>query len=218
MGFGEIIGNTSLLYMRMDDETNIGSGGAAIGNNNSVTFPQGKFGNSAYFGDANTNKSLSAATDLSITGGNITMSAWVKVRKTGSSNQVVCRQVDAGTDVGYYFQINENTNTIQFIRQKMPSTFNVNFSAGLVTVYNKWHHILGTYDGTNLKMYINGSLIDSDAYSGNGTSGGTDSFIIGEYTTSNSSYSGYIDELIVDNRAWSYQEVKKYYSQARGFF
>ena len=31
---------------------------------------------------------------------------------------------------------------------------------------NAWYHVVGTYDGTTLKLYLNGSLIDSHSYTG----------------------------------------------------
>ena len=29
---------------------------------------------------------------------------------------------------------------------------------------NQWHHIVGTYDGSNLKFYVNGNLINTVAH------------------------------------------------------
>ena len=73
---------------------------------------------------------------------------------------------------------------------------------------NTWYHLACTYDGTDLKFYIDGNLTDTTTHVGgvipNGgrdiTIGGNDAW--GEY------FDGVIDEVHIYNRALSEAEIQ----------
>ncbi len=219
MGYGEIPSGGVQAYFKLENTSNSGSLTTGnLSNNNTVTFIQTKFRNGANFGSANTNKSLSFSNDLGIHGDDITMMGWFYPQKNDTSTQVSCRQGDAGTNVSYYFQWNVSGGTISIVRQKGPSTFNNTQITGLGSLANTWHHVCGTYNtGTQaLNIYLNGVLRNTGTFSGNGTSGINDSFIIGGFTAASNMFSGYADEVIIDNRTWSASEIRKYYTYAKG--
>jgi hypothetical protein len=85
----------------------------------------------------------------------------------------------------------------------------------------EWHHVTLTYDnslpGNNLKIYIDGELAGSWDQTGSiGIS--SNPLMIGSNTTGNDSrangYDGYLDEVIIYNRALSAEEVKESSSSA----
>ncbi|MBN1804638.1 MAG: hypothetical protein JW837_05265 [Sedimentisphaerales bacterium] len=41
----------------------------------------------------------------------------------------------------------------------------INYTTGLESLNGEWHHMAGTYDGEYLKLYIDGQLVDTVAYS-----------------------------------------------------
>lgn len=78
---------------------------------------------------------------------------------------------------------------------------------------NRWTHIVATYDGTNMKLYLDGELVDQLPFSG---------FIdivdvplrIGsqsDYSDSFSGFHGAIDDVLIYNRALDEVEVERLY-------
>jgi len=50
---------------------------------------------------------------------------------------------------------------------------------------NTWNQIVGTYDGTNLKVYVNGALVQTNAGGGTLASGGAGILLMTEWTVGN---------------------------------
>ncbi len=77
---------------------------------------------------------------------------------------------------------------------------------------NKWHHVLGTYDGSNLKVYIDGVLEDTHAGSGSLPIAIGPLRIGADYqTTPANFFNGLIDEVRVYNRALTASEIQDLY-------
>jgi hypothetical protein len=111
--------------------------------------------------------------------------------------------------VGFYrFEFNIRVaNQVYFVRS--------NFEFDTSSIY----HITATYDGTSLKMYINGNLQDELLVSGNLDSSSNDIKI-----ARNSSYNPnrYLNQnfynLKIYNRALSAQEIQQNYNALKGRF
>ena len=77
------------------------------------------------------------------------------------------------------------------------------------TISNGWNHIVGTYDKTNMKVYVNGNLDGTLAHTSaipNGTTG----LEIGRYNNDSSkTYSERIDDVRIYDRALSSDEVEQ---------
>ena len=74
----------------------------------------------------------------------------------------------------------------------------------------QWYHIIGIYDSTSVKLYVNGELISSKPASGALNNFGT-KLRIGTYVNFNAFLHGTIDEIRIYNRALSPEEVKQHY-------
>jgi len=71
---------------------------------------------------------------------------------------------------------------------------------------NAWTHVAMTYDGANIRLYQNGTLISTVAATGNMTNG-NGGLIIGGNTIWGEYFVGKIDEVRIYNRALSAAEL-----------
>ncbi|MDP3734493.1 MAG: LamG domain-containing protein, partial [Nanoarchaeota archaeon] len=79
-------------------------------------------------------------------------------------------------------------------------------AAGIQT--GRWYHLVGTYDNVTVKMYLDGSLINSTAAAGPLQTAGDEDIVIGFNSPANANYfDGRIDDLRVWNRALSAVQV-----------
>jgi hypothetical protein len=86
----------------------------------------------------------------------------------------------------------------------------------LVTSPNFWsvgqqYFVVGTYDGSDLKLYVNGSFITSKPVTGNMTDYGCNVYI-GKYQNHSNFLPGIVDNVRIYNRALSLSEIQILYN------
>jgi hypothetical protein len=81
-----------------------------------------------------------------------------------------------------------------------------------------WSHIVGTYDGSRMKAYINGSLVYDVALTG--TISGNGNWVLGTYygtlTDGTHNFDGFIGPSRIYNRALTIEEIKQNYNTTKG--
>lgn len=82
------------------------------------------------------------------------------------------------------------------------------FNSGSGLVDGNWHHVAMTYDGENLRSYIDGSITATNPVSGNLTGRAAE---IGRYLSNTYVTNGYIDDVRIYGRALSAEEIKAVY-------
>lgn len=126
----------------------------------------------------------------------LTLEAWINPKYTGSGTwRQILGQVSGSDDGTASLTIREDLNTIIF------SIGNANTAANLVTTsvaYNAWSHVAGVYDGSNIKLYVNGVLAQSKAKSAGNVVVAT---YIGWWGSALYPFRGLIDDVRISNTA-----------------
>ncbi|MBI5885114.1 MAG: hypothetical protein HZB85_00820 [Deltaproteobacteria bacterium] len=79
---------------------------------------------------------------------------------------------------------------------------------------NAWHHLAGTYDGSVLKLYVDGVLDNSKAET-RGIAQNTNPVMIGKhYSIPGREFNGSLDNIVIYNRALSDAEILEHYINA----
>ena len=146
-----------------------------------------------------------AGSGLAITG-NLTVTAWVRPTSFANQGNIVSKTANLGYRMRFQsdgtFWMYSNTNTIT-----SPSAYTI----------NNWFHTVGVFSSTGLRMYINGSIVQS-----NGTpftpSYAASSFIVGGNSTTQELFQGRIANVSVYNRALSTTEVLQNYNAQKARF
>ncbi|MFH1789583.1 MAG: LamG domain-containing protein [bacterium] len=164
----------------------------------------GRFGMARYFDGNDDYASVSNSASLNPTQA-ITVEAWIYPVSTNNNHYY---EVIATKQYNYELSISVDGRLRVGIINSQNVRVVTNSNPGIVKK-GAWNHIALTYDGTNVKGYVNGALAVSKSQNGNIR---TNSFPLTIGQVSNSYYyHGSIDELRIRNKALSAQEIESYY-------
>jgi len=148
----------------------------------------------------------------------LTIAAWYTPKSfSGTGNDSI---VDKGysSHTNPYYQYHLGVAGNQF--STGPASFGFDVAVGGVSygawttpnfwVPNNWYHLVGAYDGTTVKLYVNGLLVASKPASGVMQDYGKDVYI-GRFGNLNSYLPGLVDDVRIYNRALSATEVMEQY-------
>ena len=129
--------------------------------------------------------------DLDVSGNQITVEALCKRAANGNIQNIVSKHMDP-SNVNYLLRVNNFQITTS-------SGFKVVLSP-IPVVNNVWYHVAATYDGSSIKLYINGCLVADSSHSGNII---TNDFISAIGTRSGSPITDHFRGLIDEVRIWN---------------
>jgi len=219
-----------VAYWKLDETS--GNASDASGNGNTIaltgspTYVAGKINNGLSFGTSNTTNYGIVESNLGITGGSITMNVWVKILTPPTSGQLqmlAVHQSGAGSHVSEVLSYYNNAGTPRIIcyrRGEDAFTNSAVYDTDLGT--SSYHMLTYSYDGSTIRLYLDGTLVASAASSGNGSSGGHDDFCVGGiWYYAGSLQNVYLNSTITDevgvwSRALSDAEVSSLYNGGAG--
>ena len=176
------------------------------GNNNNGTivggtWTQGRFRQALHFNGISDHVDLPALGTFYKTG--FTMEAWVKEDGLKSDDGIVGTWSSAQNGGPMLW--------IDYVSSHVDLTLGQNggnyVDSGLQATFNTWQYVVGTYDGTTARVYLNGVLAASKAFSGN--VGDSNNWRIGAYDSpAGGFFDGTIDEVRIYDHALAQPEIQ----------
>ena len=202
-------------YWRLEGNSN-DSKGTNNGTDTNITYGTGygKFGQGAYNSGGGVNKliTIPSSTSLISPTTGLTISFWMN-HITGLIEQTVpisMRILPDPTPPWNIYLFELYPTTISF-GLRTANGYAVALSNTTISI-NIWHHVVGTYDGISIKLFLNGILIASSAQTGNITySSNRELRLLDNFQQWGQYYTGYLDDIALFSRALSASEVSDLY-------
>lgn len=198
----------TVAFYGFDSETDLGRDLSAQGNQLKTLTgtPQysaaGRFGGALYLNGSTTLGTLTGAFPAGVPTGAApyTVSAFIKV-EPGCPSQ--------GGWIGYGNSANSQANNFRLggaytnvWNYWWANDFGATLSGGSFT--DGWHSVVGTWNGTIERLYIDG--VERASRSASGLNVGTNLFVIGK-TIGDANFKGWVDDLLIANRALAANEI-----------
>jgi hypothetical protein len=135
---------------------------------------------------------------------NFTIEAWVK-RKTGLGGEIVSRY-NQGVSGQFTLKI-ESNGDVYFLREVSPYYL---ICSNAISE-NIWHHLAATYDGTTMKIFVDGVLSGSMSSSSVSGTANTQKILIGarlHFSSAANFFNGDMDEVRIWNVARTQLEIQ----------
>jgi hypothetical protein len=192
------------------------------GNGNNGTVISGLLSNDR-LGNANSSYYLNGQTDYitvpaasNMLPNRLTLSVWVKIPSNYNGNNGIGPIIRARF-YGYILWFDSSNGSIIHILHHNSSTATTTNTTNNIND-NQWHQIVGTFDGTNNKLYLDGQLISTDT-----TTALSNLYYLSDGpvvfgrdgnnpSTATAMYQGWIDDIGIWNRALSQQEITNLYN------
>jgi len=188
----------SLLYDR--------SGKRNHGTIDGATWVAGRRGSALSFDGVNDYVGVPDSSSLDIVN-YVTMAAWIKPSFAGDGYPYVASK---GDDM-YTLYLNKATKKAMFgFRRASDNAWGQVIGATPLTA-GTWNHIVGLYDGTDMKIYVNGVLDETASRPGETIKTDNLNFYIGTLKGTSQPFDGIIDEVRIYNRALTAAEIKRLY-------
>jgi RHS repeat-associated protein len=145
----------------------------------------------------------------------ITISTWINPRSSTDYSGIVTKR-DADGNLAYGLMLLSNNRVRWVIKDSSGNEQIVDSDVNTINL-NQWNHLVATWDGLIMKLYINGNQITT-THPCTSMSGSTALLIIGRhFITSNSfPFNGLIDEVRLYKTALTISEITDLYSNPAG--
>jgi len=100
---------------------------------------------------------------LNLTGDEVTLSVWVRLESISMEGKIAAKWSDSAGQFQYLISTDSGDKCLFAV---FPGVTKIALGTSTLSM-NVWHHIAGTYDGSNVRVYCNGVEEDSTAATGN---------------------------------------------------
>ena len=133
----------------------------------------------------------------------LTIEAWINFEEGGSGQPRLLFKGSQATNYDVFFDSTLATKRIGMMLDPVGTII-----SETVLTSGTWYHVAFTYDGTAMKLYINGQLDKSQPASGSITTSNYNLYIGKKYPTSAHYYKGMLDEVRIWNIPRSQTEIQ----------
>ena len=151
-------------------------------------------------------------------GSKVSVSAWVKAYGSPGDYRYIVTKGANGCCTGSYGLYTGANGGLEFYAATSPTTYVVSPDAAPAIWDGKWHNVVGTFDGSSVRVYIDGQQVGSGSPDSSPIQYNlptASNLVIGDYPwCPGLDFKGDIDEVKVFNRALSPAEISLGY---RGF-
>ena len=164
----------------------------------------GKFDGAMEFGG---NDMVTVDDDDALDLAEFTIAAWVNIPKISGAWQIIATKENRGP-VGRNYGLFGHINTGVVHYSFTTDTSWKSFDAKTAVTDGEWHHVAGTYDGSDFKLYLDGE-VDGEVSPGTDPDTHDNFFFIGGCDVGGYWMSGAIDEVVLYDRALSEKEISE---------
>ncbi len=211
--------DTSWATYRITDKSPSGNTATISGMSTSTSPKVGKVGQALTFDMVNDKLVISPSSSLNNMS-SFTYSLWIRPHSNGQSELGYIFTKGSGGSGGYLIQMDVNRFDITI---NYDGGTNLAFVAPFdASTYNRWSHLVMTWDGTNVAanvgVYLNGVAL-SHSFNTNGVGSKVDdssySLTIGDNGSNTRYFDGEMDDFRVYNRVLSASEIQQLYNNGK---
>jgi len=193
-----------------------GNANDVVGTNNGtlvggVSYAAGEVGQAFSFDGTSGYVSIPDSPSLDIFVSSITVEAWIKVNQVTANSD--WKGIVTKGNSSWRLQATSQAKTVTFSatglspNQDLKGSRNVNDG--------QWHHVAGVYDGTNMFVYVDGTLDTSQPATGSISQNSSPEWI-GATAQQSYFFNGMVDEASLYNRALTASEIQAIYAAGSG--
>lgn len=213
----EELNNGLIAYFPFNGNANDESGYNNHGQISGATLTTDRFGNenkAYYFNGIDNYIRVNDNPEINQLTNQFSITAWIQIYQSTNDHQIIAgKWYNNGTpNPSWLMEFQPNGNIFQLPLRGISSDSYSNASSTVPVEFNKWQLLAGVYDGTGIKLYLNGNLTFNQPFAGNITLTSAPLFI-GAHDSSgdrNPLY-GKIDEVRIYNRALTATEIAGMY-------
>jgi glucose/arabinose dehydrogenase/chitodextrinase len=176
--------------------------------NNGVAWVPGRYGKAASFDGVNDYITIPNSTSTNISGGALTLSMWINPQPIASGDSVVIGKFWNTTMTSPFYQYGLE------LRGGNQTDFYVGTTGGPLIAasgttlpYNQWSYLTVSFDGAQVRTYVNGTLVNTQALSATITARGNPMNIGADASTAQF-YKGMLDDLRIYNRVLTQAQIQ----------
>ncbi|HET7444259.1 MAG TPA: LamG-like jellyroll fold domain-containing protein [Solirubrobacterales bacterium] len=179
------------------------SAGSHTGTVTSSSWVEGKYGKALSFNGESSCVSVPNSVDLQLAG-SFTLEAWVKPANTSQWAPIFFKEAESFYSYSLFFGAFEAGHVQGYVADKPWEWTEVESPAKLTA--NTWSHVAMTSDGTTLRLYVNGTQVDTG--SAKAAMESKQPLLIGCAKNFGEYFNGQIDNIRIYNRALTAAEVE----------